>query len=923
MNDQLNTTYQPTEIESYWANFWEKQGFFEPNGQGVPYCIMLPPPNVTGTLHMGHGFQYSLMDALIRYHRMLGDNTHWQTGTDHAGIATQMVVERQLAKENISRHDLGRDAFLKKVWAWRHQSGQTITQQIRRLGASMDWTRERFSMDDNISHATTEAFVKLYDAGLIYRGKKLVNWDPQLQTAISDLEVSTDEESGHLWYIRYPVENSDKNIIVATTRPETMLGDTAVAVHPEDERYQNLIGKKIKLPLTNRFIPIIADQYVDPMFGTGCVKITPAHDFNDYEMGQRHHLEIINVFTNDAKINHHAPEKYIGLDRFVARKKIIDDLKECNLLEKIENYQHKIPRGDRSGCIIEPLLMDQWFIKMDDMAKQGINALRENHIEFIPENWGNIYLQWLENIQDWCISRQLWWGHRIPVWYDQKGKRYVGHHEKEIREKHHLSIDYELTQDADVLDTWFSAALWPFATLGWPDNTVDFKTFYPTNVLVTGFDIIFFWVARMIMMGLKLTGKIPFKQIYITGLIRDSLGQKMSKSKGNILDPIDLVDGISLEKLIEKRTSGLMQPQMEKKIKQQTEKEFPNGIPQSGTDALRFTFCALATPGRNINFDLNRLAGYRNFCNKIWNASRFVLMNTSKHDSSISHALENISDRWIMSQLQKTIQATHQAFSNFRFDLLAKILYEFVWNQYCDWYLELSKCDLAKNSGNHNDTHYTLLFVLESITRLLHPLMPFITEAIWQKVASMLNITGETIMLQPYPALDAKKIDEKAELEIAWLQKIITVIRNIRGEINISPAKKINIILGKGNQRDQLLIEKQIHYLKTLGKIDNITWNKSNAIIPNCATALCDELEIHIALAGLIDKNIELARLNKEIEKLEKSQIQIATRLNNQAFIDHAPEKIVLEVKTQFEYNQKLLEKLQIQHQDISNLPEA
>lgn len=912
LTNELTKTYQPADIEATWSTYWEKQGFFAPIGSGSAYCIMLPPPNVTGTLHMGHGFQYSLMDTLIRFHRMQGNYTLWQAGTDHAGIATQMVVERQLAAQNISRHDLGRDAFLKKVWAWKNQSGQTITQQIRRMGASIDWARECFTMDDNISRATLEAFIRLYNDGLIYRGKKLVNWDPQLKTAISDLEVSTETEKGHLWHIRYPIVNSNDTLIVATTRPETMLGDTAVAVHPDDERYKKYIGKKIRLPLTEREIPIIADEIVDREFGTGCVKITPAHDFNDYAMGQRHHLPLINIMTLDAHLNNDVPKNYRGLERFAARKKIVADLEVLGLLDKIEDHEHNIPRGDRSGVIIEPLLTDQWFVKMDTMAREAIVAFEKNHIEFIPENWGKIYLQWLENIQDWCISRQLWWGHRIPVWYDNHGNHYVGLHEVDARKRNNLSDDVTLQQDNDVLDTWFSASLWPFATLGWPENTTDLKTFYPTSVLVTGFDIIFFWVARMVMMGLKLTGQIPFKQIYITGLIRDSQGQKMSKSKGNILDPIDLVDGITLEKLLEKRTGSLMQPQMEKKIIAQTKKEFPDGIPASGTDALRFTFCALATQGRNINFDIARLTGYRNFCNKIWNAARFVMMNTesgSGGGSGSGSGSENktLADQWILSQLQQTITQVRYTFSQYRFDQAASLLYEFIWNEYCDWYLELAKCDLT--SG----TKYTLLFVLENTMRLLHPIMPFITEEIWQKIAPVLNINGDSIMLQPYPTENTKWIDINAETQIHSIKNIVTAIRNLRGEMNVSPAKKIEVIFHKGESHDILSINQYAHYLKTLAKIENITWRNQKEKLPACATAIAGQLEIYVPLSGLIDKEVELARLKKEMEKCEKIKLQLEARLNNSTFAEKAPKAIVDEVRAQLENTLHALNKLREQ----------
>lgn len=919
----LNKTYQPNDLEAHWTAFWESQGFSKPSGAGQPYCIMLPPPNVTGTLHMGHGFQHSLMDALMRFHRMTGNNALWQAGTDHAGIATQMVVERQLAKAGVSRHDLGRETFLEKVWAWKQQSGHTITNQIRRMGASIDWSRERFSMDDNISRATVEAFVRLHDEGLIYRGKRLVNWDPKLKTAISDLEVSTDTEAGHLWHLKYPTSKSNECLVVATTRPETMLGDTAVAVHPEDERYKHLIGKTIDLPLTERKIPIIADESVDREFGTGCVKITPAHDFNDNEMGKRHNLPMINIMTLDAHLNDTVPEKYRGLERFEARKTIIADFDALGLLEKIEDHQHNIPRGDRSGVVIEPLLTDQWFIKMEDMAKAAIDAHQSGELTFTPENWGKTYLQWLENIQDWCISRQLWWGHRIPVWYDDQGNHYVGLHEKDVRSKYQLNNDILLKQDEDVLDTWFSAALWPFSSLGWPSNNADLKTFYPTSVLITGFDIIFFWVARMVMLGLKFMGKVPFKEIYITGLIRDSHGQKMSKSKGNVLDPIDLVDGITLDKLIDKRTTGLMQPQMEKAIRKQTTKDFPEGIESHGTDALRFTFCALANTGRNINFDMSRLAGYRNFCNKIWNAARFVLMNTEDKPLNTSASHRTIADQWILTELQEITTAIKRAFRQYRFDQLAKLLYEFTWNNYCDWYLELSKCDLQADNNNEEQkgcTRHTLLFVLEELMRLMHPVMPYITETIWQRVAPLLNISGETIMLQPFPQMTGDLINNEAKSTVDWLKQIVTAIRNIRGEMHVSPAKKIQLIFNKGNDTDQARFAACSHYLKALAKVEHIKWHQSSEAMPASATAVVDELEIHIPLAGLIDKSAELKRLQKEIDKLRKTATQTEGRLSNKTFIEKAPTDIVEKTQAELVSCKQTLAKLEAHYERIEGL---
>lgn len=919
LNREINVkpTYEPQQIEQHWYKTWEQAGYFIPSGKGSPYCIMLPPPNVTGTLHMGHGFQMTLMDAIIRYHRMCGDNTLWQVGTDHAGIATQMVVERQLQQEKTTRLALGRDAFVARVWEWKGKSDGTIKQQMRRLGTSVDWSRERFTLDEGICTAVLEVFVRLYEEGLIYRGKRLVNWDPILLTAISDLEVITEEQNGHLWHIRYPLDDGSGHIIVATTRPETLLGDTAVAVHPDDARYQNLIGKKLRLPLTERLIPIIADDAIDPAFGTGCVKVTPAHDFTDYAIGQRHQLPMISIFTADAKINEHAPKAYQGLDRFQARENILKDLTALNLLEKTVPHLLKIPKGEKTGAIIEPHLTDQWFVSAKKLAGPAISAVKKGEIEFVPENWSKIYFQWLENIEDWCISRQLWWGHRIPAWYDDKGKVYVGRNEAEIRTKHALPRETKLTQDNDVLDTWFSAALWPFATLGWPEQTVELKTFYPTNLLVTGFDIIFFWVARMVMMGLHFTKKVPFKKVYITGLIRDAEGQKMSKSKGNVLDPIDLIDGISLADLLSKRTQGLMQPSMVTRIEQNTRKEFPNGIAAYGTDALRFTYCAIASPGREIRFDLGRLEGYRNFCNKIWNATRFVLMNVTDQDVGLGTEKINygLAERWIRSRLQYTINNLTEAFSNYRFDLIAQAIYEFTWNEYCDWYLEFSKPILiaSNDAAACRGTRQTLVHVLETLLRLAHPLMPYITEEIWQQVAPLAGKTGATITLQPYPIFDEQARDLTVEQEMAWLQKLILAIRNIRGEMNISPKKTLTVLIKNANAITQQRLKIHRDLLMTLAKLENINVIDETYILPATATAVVEELELHIPLADLIDPAAETARLQKEITKHQDDSSKAQQRLDNPNYVAKAPAAVVAKERERVQELNSTITKLQEQ----------
>lgn len=922
----MEKTYEPQTIESKWYQTWEDNQYFQPSQTSAKsYCIMLPPPNVTGSLHMGHGFQHTLMDALTRYHRMCGENALWQPGTDHAGIATQMVVERQLLAEGKKRHDLGRDAFESKVWEWKCQSGGMITRQMRRLGSSVDWSRERFTMDPQFSKAVEKVFIDLYREGLIYRGKYLVNWDPQLLTAISDLEVISTEEQGHLWHIRYPLAAGKGHVIVATTRPETLLGDVAVAVHPDDERYKHLIGQQIILPLTDRTIPIIADGMVDKEFGTGCVKITPAHDFNDYAMGQRHNLPQINIFTPDAHLNDNAPAAYKGMERFAARKKIVADLEAQNLIEKIEPHTLKVPRGDRSGVVIEPYLTDQWFMKMKPLAEPAIAAVTSGQIRLIPENWTKTYLQWLENIEDWCVSRQLWWGHRIPAWYDEQGNIYVGESETHIRKQHNLADTINLRQENDVLDTWFSAALWPFATLNWPEQTPELKLFYPTSVLVTGFDIIFFWVARMVMLGLKFTGKVPFRDVYVTGLIRDHEGQKMSKSKGNVLDPIDIIDGIDLNSLIAKRTSGLMQPQMAQKITQATTKQFPSGIAAYGTDALRFTYCALASTNRDIRFDLGRVEGYRNFCNKLWNATRYVLMNTEDKTIETPESKLNytLADRWILSRLQNTIQQAHIYFTNYRFDLLAQALYEFTWNEYCDWYLELAKPILTNaeaHPSEQNATRFTLVYVLETLLRLLHPLMPFITEEIWQRVAPLLNKNITTIMLQPYPAVDNTIIDEDAVNEIEWLKNIVINLRTLRSEMHINPGKRIPLLCQYGSNSDQNRMQKHEHLIKTLAKIEAIGWLPPQEQPPATAMVLVGDLQLHVPLAGLIDVQAETARIQKEIAQLDKDLQHSAQKLANENFVKSAPAAVVAKEQARKTECETAIQKLQEQ---LKNLKEV
>ena len=927
----MDKTYNPADIETRIYQDWENGDYFSACGNGPAYCIMLPPPNVTGSLHMGHAFQHTLMDILIRYHRMQGDRTHWQCGTDHAGIATQMVVERQLEQQNISRHDLGREKFIERVWEWKQESGNTITRQLRRLGTSMDWSRERFTMDEGLSKAVQKVFIELYNENLIYRGKRLVNWDPVLHTAISDLEVISGEEDGFLWHIRYPRIDGKGYVVVATTRPETMLGDAAVAVHPDDERYLNLVGKEVELPLSGRRIPVIADEYVDPDFGTGCLKITPAHDFNDYAVWLRHlhktpqmqkmpNEGLINIFTFDAHINENGPKAYQGMDRYEARNQIVTDLESQGLIERIEPYKLMVPRGDRSHAVVEPYLTDQWYVKIKPLADPAIKAVNNGNIRFVPENWSKTYFDWMNNIDDWCISRQLWWGHQIPAWYDEKGNIYVGDSEEEVRKFNNLANDVHLARDEDVLDTWFSSALWPFSTLGWPEQTQELKIFYPTNVLITGFDIIFFWVARMIMMGLKFMDDVPFREVYITGLIRDEHGQKMSKSKGNILDPIDLIDGINLDDLVIKRTAGLMQPHLAEKISKATHKQFPDGIQAYGTDALRFTFASLASNTRDINFDIGRIGGYRNFCNKIWNAARFVMMNfENKNDSIEKYDIElNTYARWINTRLSQTIENVTRNLHGYRFDLAAKAIYEFTWDEYCDWYLELSKITLNDpeiHGTEINGTLYSLVNVLEVLLRLMHPFMPFITEEIWQRVKKITGKEGRTIMLQPYPVTTQIAVDEYVSDEIQWFKEFILNVRRIRAERNISPGKILPVSFKDGTNTEINWLHQHEKYIKTLGKVESVT--KVDHAPADAAVGMAGTMTVFVTLTDLIDPGIELERLAKDINKLEIGLERIQNKLENNDFVNRAPDEIVAREKERLQETSIALDKLREQYARI------
>ncbi|WP_034225473.1 valine--tRNA ligase [Arenimonas donghaensis] len=896
----MDKSFEPSTFETKWYAHWESTGCFMPSGKGQPYTIMLPPPNVTGTLHMGHAFQHTLMDALVRYHRMRGHDTLWQVGADHAGIATEMVVSRNLALEGKgeTRDSLGRDKFIEKVWAWKQESGDTIARQMRRMGASGDWSRERFTMDEGLSKAVVETFVRLHEEGLIYRGQRLVNWDPVLKTAISDLEVVSEEEDGKLWSIRYPLPDGGE-VVVATTRPETMLGDTALMVHPEDERYTHLVGKRVKLPLSDREIPVIADDYVDREFGTGVVKVTPAHDFNDYAVGQRHGLPMINILTPDAAINDNAPEKYRGLDRYAARKAVLADLEAQGLLVEEKKHKLQVPRGDRTGQVIEPYLTDQWFVKMDTLAARGLELVENGSVRFVPENWINTYRHWMGNIQDWCISRQLWWGHRIPAWYDAAGKAYVGRDEAEVRAKHALGADVALTRDSDVLETWFSSSLWSHSTLGWPDAADMEKYGYakrlPTSVLVTGFDIIFFWVARMIMMTDHFTGEVPFKDVYITGLVRDKDGQKMSKSKGNVLDPIDLIDGISLDDLVAKRTSGLMKPTDAPKIEKATRKEFPEGIPAFGADALRFTFASLATHGRDIKFDLARCEGYKNFCNKLWNAARFTLMNCEGFVGGTSAPKPSTdAERWILHRFNAMLREVEKAYADYRFDQASQALYEFAWNEFCDWFLELAKPALQNadaDAAAADSTRHTLLFVLEGLLRALHPVIPFVTEEIWHAVAPKLGITADTISTQAWPEAKAGFDAPDAAADIEWLKSAVTQLRSIRSQMNIAPSKAVPLLLQGGDASDQARTKRHAASLKFLARLESIDWLDGDA--PAAAAAVLGDLKLLIPLEGLIDLDAERTRLDKELKRIAGEIAKCEAKLGNTTFVDNAPPAIV------------------------------
>jgi valyl-tRNA synthetase len=892
----MDKVYAPQDIERRIYERWESHGWFAPRATGTPYCIMIPPPNVTGTLHMGHAFQHTLMDALTRYHRMLGDAALWQPGTDHAGIATQMVVERQLNAQGTTRSALGREAFLERVWAWKAQSGGTIAAQMRRLGDSVDWSRDRFTMDEELTRAVVEVFVRLHADGLIYRGKRLVNWDPVLLTALSDLEVQAQEEDGQLWHLRYRLSDGGGHVVVATTRPETLLGDAAVAVHPEDERYRALVGRRVRLPLAERDIPVIADAFVDPAFGSGCVKITPAHDFNDYEVALRHDLPLIVIFTPRATLADDVPERFRGLDRFVARERIVAELGAAGLIERVEKHRLVVPRGDRSGAVLEPYLTDQWYVRIAPLAAPAIAAVEAGRTRFVPENWARTYFEWMRHIKDWCVSRQLWWGHRIPAWYDAAGNIYVARSEAEARAQHHLAPDLALRQDEDVLDTWFSSALWPFSTLGWPQSTRELERFYPGSVLITGFDIIFFWVARMMMMGLKFMGDVPFRDVYITGLILDEHGDKMSKSRGNVIDPLDIVDGISIADLIAKRTSGLMQPQLAPAIEKTTRRQYPQGIAAHGTDALRFTFAALASPSREIRFDLGRVAGYRNFCNKLWNAARFVTLALGETPPPAEGAATlSVAERWIAARFGRMLGTVERALRDYRFDYAASALYEFTWYDFCDWYLELAKPLLQSDAdpASRLGTQRTLARVLEALQRALHPLMPFITEEIWQRVAPLAQVRGDTVMLQPYPHSGDFPADEEAEREIGWVQALVLAVRQIRGELNISPARRIGVLLRDAGAEDESRLARHRRWLERLAGIDSFTLLAPGASAPQSAAALVGTLTVLVPMAGLIDADAEAERLGRLLARAQLDLEKTRARLANDNFVRNAPAEVV------------------------------
>ena len=956
----MEKTFNPTDIEQSLYTSWEEQGYFSPTGEGDSYSIAIPPPNVTGSLHMGHAFQQTIMDTLIRYQRMQGKNTLWQTGCDHAGIATQMVVERKIAaEEGKTRHDYGREGFIDKIWQWKEESGGTIGKQMRRLGNSIDWSRERFTMDDGMSEAVQEVFVRLFEDDLIYRGKRLVNWDPKFHTAISDLEVENKDKKGHMWHLRYPLADGMKTaegldyLVVATTRPETMLGDTGVAVNPEDPRYKDLIGKNVLLPLVNRLIPIVGDDHADMEKGTGCVKITPGHDFNDNEVGKRHQLPQINIFDKDAAIlataevydtkgevcyayDTELPSEFAGMDRFVARKAIVAKFDELGLLVEVKDHDLVAPYGDRSGVIIEPLLTDQWYVRVEKLAGPAVDAVKDGQIEFVPKQYENMYFSWMNNIQDWCISRQLWWGHRIPAWYDESGKVYVGRTEEEVRVNNPITDDMKLRQDDDVLDTWFSSALWTFSTLGWPKETEDLKTFHPTDVLVTGFDIIFFWVARMIMMTMHFNkdengkAQIPFKKIYMTGLIRDENGDKMSKSKGNVVDPLDMIDGISLEDLLQKRTGNMMQPKLAAKIEKLTKKEYPQGIEAHGTDALRFTLTSVATTGRDISWDMKRLEGYRNFTNKLWNASRYVMMNTEEFDCGSSSSQQqagemelSLADRWIIGQFEQTVKTVHEAFDTYRFDLASQALYEFTWNQFCDWYLELTKPVLFKgNEAQQRGTRHTLVNVLEGLLRLMHPIMPFITETIWQRVQPLSDFSknGDSIMVQAFPQFNENNCDQQAIDDLEWVKQFIIAIRNIRGEMDISPSKELPVLLKNVNENDQRRLNENEQFLSSLAKLESITVLAESEQGPASASAVVGDLSVLIPMAGLIDKEAELARLDKAMDKLKKDAAKTRGKLGNDNFVGKAPAAVIEKEKAKLAEAESALAKMQEQKDQIAAL---